>query len=246
MIVFPLVVTSAGMSLLFVLVGTPLWAILGGAFFAGLANGKGGSVASHFGVKFFSDGHPIFQTTQDMAARLGLPPVKWVGWYDADDINAFTSGTGAKDTLIAFSKGAVERLSKDRFDAVVGHELGHIASNDVARMGYAEGVQDAMSFYLLFRGLRKFARWVFTPLSELELLRFSRKREFSADAIAARLTSPDAMIGALESLRDQETPVQTKGVPAQMLYAGFSTGDIFSTHPPIEARIAALEALRGK
>jgi heat shock protein HtpX len=243
LVLFPLIAVSTGASLTFLLFATPVWAIVGGAFFAGMNSGEGGSLARLFGVTFFSNEHPINVATQDMAKRLGLPPVPYVGWYDADDINAFAAGTVARNALVAVSRGAVEKLSKEQLDAVIGHELGHVASNDMARMQYAQGVQGALSFFLVFRGLKKIARWMFTPLSELELLRFSRKREFTADAVGARLTSPAAMISALEAIRDQQAPVTTRDRAFLMLYAGFSSGSLLSTHPPLERRIAALRKL---
>jgi heat shock protein HtpX len=243
LLLFPLIAVSAGATLTYLLLATPLWAIIGGAFFAGLNSGEGGSLARLFGVTFFSDEHPINIATQEMAKRLGLPPVPYVGWYDADDINAFAAGTIARNALVAVSRGVVEKLSKEQLDAVIGHELGHVASNDMSRMQYAQGVQGALTFFLIFRGLKKVARWMFTPLSELELLRFSRKREFTADAVGARLTSAKAMISALEAIRDQEAPVITRDRAFLMLYAGFSSGSLFSTHPPLENRIAALRRL---
>ncbi len=242
-VLFPILLVSFGIILTCLLLITPLWAILGGAWVAATNGGGKGSLARLFGVTLFSHEHPVTLATQAMAQRLGLPPVAFVGWYDAPDINAFAAGTSDRNAMVAFSKGAIETLSKEQLDAIIGHELGHIASNDMARMLYAEGVQGALSFFLVFRKLKRFARWLFTPLSELELLRFSRKREYKADAVGARLTTPQAMIAALEAIRDQQTAPTTRGMAPLMLNARFSADSIFSTHPPLERRIAALRKM---
>jgi heat shock protein HtpX len=240
LIMMPLMLASFGLSMTAALVITPLWALCGGWLFSRMASGQTGSLARLFGVTFFSDEHPVFQVTQRMAGQLGIPPVAYVCWYESDDINAFTTGTHAENTMVAVSKGAVEKLTKDQLDAILAHELGHIASNDVGRMTYAHGLRDALTFFLMFRSIKQIARWLFTPLSELELLRFSRAREYRADATAAYLTSPESVISALESIRDQAAPPQTQGVPTMMLYAGLSSGSLLSTHPPLEDRIRAL------
>jgi heat shock protein HtpX len=238
----PILLAIFGFGAVYVLVGVPVWALIGGLLFAARAASGGASpVVRAKGVTFFPESHPIHQTTQRMAAELGLPPIRHVGWYDAEFINAFAMGTKPDNALIAFSRGAVEKLSRDQLDAVIGHELGHVASNDMARMTYALGIREALSFFLVFQGLKKLARWIFTPLSELELLRFSRMREFTADAIGAHLTSPDAMISVLETLK------RSKGEPgdddlATVRMFAFGDRTWLSTHPPLEDRIAALKA----
>lgn len=238
----PLLFAVFGLSTTWVVIGTPLWALIGGGIFATQASGDMGSAARILGVTFFTDEHPITQATQWMAKQLGLPPVRFVGWYDADEINAFAMGTSQDYALIAVSKGAIDNLSKEQLDAVLAHELGHVASNDMARMTYARGVREALTFFLLFQGLKKFARWVFTPFSELELLRFSRQREFTADEISAHLTSPDAMISVLESLK--ASAVKTPTDDWTMIKMAALGGDSWlSTHPPLDARIQALKAL---
>lgn len=231
-------------SIMWVLIITPLWAIIGGYLFAGASAGKGGGAARALGVTFFSDGHPISQVTHSMTDYLEIAPVRFIGWYPSDDINAFAMGTDAENAMIGLSRGAVEKLSKRQLEAVIAHELGHVASNDMARMTYARGLRNALTFFLIFQGLKRLARWVFTPLSELELLRFSRAREFTADAISAHLTSPEAMISVLTELQNQKVKAQTKGLATAMMSAGFVKRSWLSTHPPLEDRIAALGAIQ--
>ncbi|QFT68625.1 M48 family metalloprotease [Labrenzia sp. ac12] len=241
LILGPLVIAFYGVGTVFVLVGTPIWAFVGGLLFTELTIGQTGTPASRLGMMFMTKDHPLAQTVQDMAQKLGLPPIAYVGWYASDDINAFAMGTNPNNAMIAVSKGAIEKLSREQMDAVLAHELGHIASKDMARMTYACGIRDALTFFLIFRGLKKIARWVFTPFSELELLRFSRNREFTADAIAARLTSAEAMIAVLQKLKASEIAPQTHHQAIVMMSAP-SVGTWLSTHPTLDARIAKLEA----
>jgi len=236
----PLILAVYGVGTLYIVFGVPIWALLGGSMFAVRASGERGSPSQAMGVTFWSESHPINQVTQRMAHELSLPKIPYVGWFNSDDINAFAMGTTPHNALVALSKGAIDKLSKPELDAVIAHELGHIASNDMARMTYALGIRDSLTWFLIFRGLKKIARWFFTPFSELELLRFSRNREFTADAISAHLTSPEAMISVLEKLKGADIAPQTHHQPTVMLSASFD-GSWLSTHPPLNARIAALQ-----
>lgn len=151
---------------------------------------------------------------------MGLPKIGYVGWYPAEDINAFAMGTRPCDAVIVASKGAVERLTRKQLIAVLAHELGHVASNDMARMTYARGLQRALTFFLVFRGLQQAARWIFTPLSELEILRMSRAREFTADRISAMVIGIDGMISALEKFLKEENQPQKNEYSNVMMWSG--------------------------
>lgn len=219
----------------------PLWAFLGGTFFAVRAASNAVHTDDIHGLTLFSDTHPIHEQTAKFAAKLNLPPIKWVGWFEDDSINAFAMGLKQEDALIAFSRGAVERLTEEELDAVLAHELAHVANNDMSRMTYAYGVRDALTWFLYFKNLKKIARWFFTPLSEMELLRFSRCREFAADKTAANLTSNQAMIQALRAIQHDTKPSNSK-LLAEISHFALSNPfkGLFSTHPPIEKRIKAL------
>lgn len=238
----PLLFAIYGVGTTYIVFGAPLWALFGGMWFAASSSRDTGSAATQMGVTFFSKSHPINQATQQMAQQLDLPPVRYVGWFGSDDVNAFAMGTSNRYALVAVSKGAIENLSQEQLDAVIAHELGHIASNDMERMTYALGVRESLTFFLIFRGLKKFARWVFTPLSELELLRFSRAREFTADAISAHLTSSEAMISVLETLKGAKLEPQPHN-QAFVMMAALGDNTLFSTHPSLDDRINALRAL---
>lgn len=240
----PALVASYALAAAVGIYAIPLWTVVGGQLFAARASGTRGSAARQMGVTFFSDTHPISITTQHLAERMGLPPIRYIGWFPNEEINAFAMGNSRRNALIAVSKGAVERLTKHELSAVIAHELGHVASKDMARMTHARSLQEALTFFLIFRGLKQFARWVFTPLSELEILRMSRAREFTADRISAIMLGPESMISALERLREEKIRPRTHGHANVLMWSGFKGGGLFSTHPPLERRIARLRALQ--
>ena len=94
--------SAAASSLTFLIV--PAWAALGGYWAAHMSAGFGG-VAGGLGVKFFSDSHPVYRRANELAEDLNLPPIKWVGWFPDDTINAFAIGLKQENALIAFSQG---------------------------------------------------------------------------------------------------------------------------------------------
>jgi heat shock protein HtpX len=240
MVLLPPLVATYGLTAALGVVVLPLWSMTGASFFASRASGQTGSAAKQMGVTFFSETHPISKVTQALAARMGLPPIAYIGWFPNEDINAFAMGNSQKNALVAVSKGAVERLTKHQLIAVIAHELGHVSSNDMARMTHAIGTQQALTFFLIFRGLKSFARWVFTPLSELEILRMSRAREFTADRIAAVMIGAEHMASALERLKEDTAQVPRSDMAKVMMWSGFKGGNLLSTHPSLDDRIAAL------
>lgn len=226
------------------LIVTPIWALLAGTFFTYRASGNVGSAAASMNVTLFSDTHEIAIETQRLATQMGLPGIAYIGWFSNEEINAFAMGTSPANALIAVSRGAVERLTKAELSAVLAHELGHVVSNDMARMTYARGIQEGLTFFLIFRGLKQLARWVFTPLSEIEILRLSRAREFTADKISAMTIGAGNMVAALEKLLHEKEPTRTRGYGNVLMWSGFGGGSLFSTHPPLEQRIARLKELQ--
>lgn len=237
----PIAFALHAVSISWALIGAPLWALLAGRVFAGLSAGKNGAAARQLSVTFFSEGHAITRAINRMTDEMGVRRVAYVGWFPHEEINAFAMGTHAYNSMVVLSKGAIERLSRGELLAVMAHELGHVANNDMARMTHARGIQNALTFFLLFRGLKRIARWLFTPLSELEILRLSRTREFAADKIAAQVIGPEHMISVLEKLR-HETVLPKKTVYANlMMWSAVTKRSWLNTHPPLEDRIAALE-----
>ncbi|MCW2307383.1 M48 family metalloprotease [Rhodobium gokarnense] len=236
----PLVLAEAGAGLALALVAAPTWAGFGGWHFGAKA-ATPGVAATTLGVTLFSEGHPIHQYINKKAEELSLPPIKWVGWFDDEAINAFAMGTTQENALLAFSRGAIQKLTMPQLDAVMAHELAHVANNDMARMTYAYGAQNALTWFLYFRGLKNIARWLFTPTSQIEIMRFSRQREFWADAVAAVLTNPEQIIGALDAIQNDvaKPPKQQRAFASFMLRANLN--NLFASHPPISDRIQAIE-----
>ncbi|MBO6697855.1 MAG: M48 family metalloprotease [Rhizobiales bacterium] len=191
-------------------------------------------------MTLFADTHPIHQHLNHFARQLDLPRIKWVGWFPDDSINAFAMGLKQDEALVAFSSGAINKLTKDEMQAVMAHELAHIANHDMARMTYAVAVQDALTWFLRWRGLKQFARWVFTPLSELELMRMSRRREYWADAIGARLVSPEAMAGALRKTSALKTNSKA-AADFRHFMLNADASSFFASHPTTKQRIEAIE-----
>jgi heat shock protein HtpX len=116
----------------------------------------------------------------------------------------------------------------------------------MARMTYARGVQESLVFFLIARRLKRFALWLFAPLSQLELLRFSRAREFTADRIAAEVYGPQHMISVLEKLKTEQLKPKPTEYSTAMMWGRIIDQEWFRTHPPLEHRIAALKGVKRK
>ena len=203
---------------------------------------------------------------QARAAGIGMPEV---AVYDAPDINAFATGMNKNKALVAVSTGLLQSMSQEEAEAVLGHEVSHIANGDMVTLALIQGVVNTFVVFIarvighvvdrvVFKNEEGYgpAYWVTTIVAELLLaivasmivMWFSRYREFRADAGGARLAGRDKMIAALERLRRAHEPSQ---LPNQMAAFGINGGigqglrRLFMSHPPLEQRIAALQAARG-
>lgn len=195
-------------------------------------------------------------------AGIGMPEV---AIYDAPEINAFATGWNKNSALVAVSSGLLQNMTQDEAEAVLGHEVSHVANGDMVTLTLIQGVVNTFVIFLsrvvgfvVDRLLLKNERghgpgfWVTTIVAELVLgilastivMWFSRHREFRADAGGAALAGRNKMIAALERLK------LNHGQPAQLPDAvkafGISGGvggglkRLFMSHPPLEERIAAL------
>ena len=216
----------------------PVWGLLAGGLFSMNAVH---SIRNSLNVKLIPEGHPIVDRVQELANKLNLPPVKYIGYYESKDINAFAAGVDPKSAMIAFTTGAIDRLSQEQFDAVMAHELGHIANNDMRRMTYARGFQDALTWFLMFRGLKTMARWLFTTISEIGILALSRAREYRADAVGSVLVGPGAMISALNAIEQDQVQPPSVHDRFETLLLQARPGGIFNSHPTFAQRIKAIE-----
>jgi heat shock protein HtpX len=200
---------------------------------------------------------------QARAAGIGMPEV---ALYDSPEPNAFATGANRNAALVAVSTGLLEQMSADEVEAVLGHEVSHVANGDMVTLSLIQGVLNTFVIVLsrvvgylvdqfLSRGENRgpgIGYWitsmileiVFGLLASLIVMWFSRYREFHADAGGARLASRGKMIAALQRLQQLHEPSQ---LPSQMAAFGINGGlgdglrKLLMTHPPLEERIAALQ-----
>ena len=249
------------------------WPFYIGLFFAaiGLLWGRRfsaaarGLVGGSFGVQYLPGDHWLTLKIHALADKLNLPHPD-VGVTDA--VNAFAVGTSASKASVVIGKPLIANLSPEELDAVIGHELGHIASGDMARMQFAEGYQsmfaNVFNLLALFAGamaasaakrrseaqlanglgqvVAMVGRNVIFFSGELIVKGLSRSREFYADAIGASLASPQAMIGALDKLsRIPATATAAEHQYGYLMFKGVSLSGLFATHPTIAQRKADLK-----
>jgi heat shock protein HtpX len=206
----------------------------------------------------------LVQTVHKLAdaAHIGRPEV---ALYEGP-ANAFATGAFRDSALVAVSTGLVEAMSKEEVEAVLGHEISHVANGDMVTLTLIQGVVNTFVFFLsrvvgfivdkaVFRTERGVGPGFYITMIVSQILFgiaasaivawFSRRREFRADAGSASLLhSPQPMIAALSRLGS----LQTGGLPDSVKAFGIDSrsglANLFATHPPIEQRIAALQAPR--
>lgn len=211
----------------------------------------------------------LVQTVGRQARQAGIAMPE-VAIYDAPDMNAFATGPSRNNSLVAVSTGLMQQMRQDEVEAVLGHEVSHVANGDMVTMALLQGVLNTFVMFLarvigfmidraVFRNERGTGAGYFITVMVLQVVFgilasmiaawFSRKREFRADAGGAHLAGRRKMIEALQRLqgRRDDAPGQ---LPEQMAAFGiapsFGAGlkALFSTHPPLEQRIATLQATR--
>jgi heat shock protein HtpX len=201
---------------------------------------------------------------QAQAAGIGMPSV---AVYEDATPNAFATGARKNSALVAVSTGLLQRMKKDEVEAVLGHEISHVANGDMVTLALIQGVVNTFVMFAarvvggfvdraVFRsendrgpGIGYFVsvivlEIVFGILASTIVMWFSRQREFRADAGGARLAGRESMIGALQRLA--AAPGQP--LPGALQAFGIQSGQItgwkrmFMSHPPIEERIARLRS----
>lgn len=215
----------------------PLWGTFWGLL--GLGWQRANAIIDH-GIRVLPEDDELTQRVHAMAGRLGLKARPWVGVMPHK--NAYAIGSNPANALVVIGWPLQHMLTEDEVDAIIGHELGHIANNDMRRMGLARSFQNALVWYLGFsQTLQRWGRWLLTWMSELFVLRLSRKREYWADAIGAALTSKEQMISALEKLHAVKELEPFERTNARLMFRGLAGHSWFSTHPTMMQRRAALE-----
>jgi len=198
------------------------------------------------------------------ASGIGMPEV---GIFGSPQPNAFATGWNKNKSLVAVSAGLLNNFPRDEVDAVLAHEIGHVANGDMITLTLIQGITN--TFVLFFARIAasaiagasknramqmmgyRMTSWVFQALfgflASIIVMWFSRRREFRADEAGASLTSPDAMARALERLKN---PVNSQqgALPEGMAAMGISPsikakfGGLLATHPSLDDRIAALRS----
>lgn len=202
-------------------------------------------------------------------AGVGMPDV---AVYDSPQPNAFATGMSRDHALVAVSTGLLQSMNREQTEAVLGHELTHVANGDMVTMTLLQGVLNTFVIFLsrivaqivgraVARDDREgegmsfmayyitsfLAQMVFGVLASVIVMAFSRWREFRADAGGAHLAGRNKMISALQRL--QEMHDQPAALPKQLQAFGINDESgftrLFMSHPPIAERIDALKKLQG-
>ncbi|GHA17766.1 protease HtpX [Oceanisphaera arctica] len=206
-------------------------------------------------------------TRQAQQAGIGMPEV---GVYDSPDMNAFATGASRNNALVAVSTGLMYSMSRDEAEAVLAHEVSHVANGDMVTLTLIQGVVN--TFVMFFArivaniisgffsnnseeeegggmgGLAYFAivmvlELAFGVLASIIVMWFSRQREYRADEGGARLAGKEKMIAALERLR-RGPEVELEGSLAAFGINGKRHSELFMSHPPLEKRIQSLREQR--
>jgi len=238
----PLAAAAAGTTMLTTMsigaVAVPAWGTLLGLI--GLGGSREFALKEAGGATVSDPNHHLVKDVAELSGRLGLPHVPMAATMPV--ANAFAIGNDLPTSIVAIGTPLMESLTPGQVRAVIGHELGHLASRDSARLYYAECFQNSLVWFLGFRGLKMFARRILLLVGELTILGISRRREYWADAVGAVLTSKEDMIGALKALDSLDAPPATaeRSLRTLMFRDRFALRSLFSTHPSTEDRIVAL------
>lgn len=207
----------------------------------------------------------LVNTVQRQARQAGIECPE-VAIYDSPDVNAFATGMNRNKALVAVSTGLLRQLGQKEVEAVLGHEVSHVANGDMVTLALLQGVVNTFVVFLsrvvgfvvdrvVFRTERGYgpgffiativSQILFGILATMIVMWFSRQREFRADAGGAKLAGRENMIAALDGLRRLHDP-HASDLPESMQAFGIAGGHMagfkrfFLSHPPIEDRIAAL------
>ncbi len=208
----------------------------------------------------------LVETVQKQAdaAGIGMPEV---AIFDTPQVNAFATGMKRNESLVAVSSGLLRTMTRDEAEAVMAHEVSHVANGDMITLSLIQGIVNTFVIFLsrivggfidkaVFRNERGYgigyfisvmiAEIVFGVLASIIVMYFSRVREFRADEGGARLAGREKMIAALRRLQAQHEP---ESLPDQLAAFGINGGRggglqrLFRSHPDLSDRIEALRRL---
>lgn len=203
---------------------------------------------------------------QAQQAGIGMPEV---AIYDSPEMNAFATGMNRNNALVAVSTGLLHNMSEQEVEAVLAHEVSHVANGDMVTMTLIQGVVNTFVIFLarviggfidnMLRsnddeeapaeggGLAYFAivfvlEMIFGVLASIIVMWFSRQREYRADEGAARLVGPGPMIAALERLKYNHESQLQGNMMAFGIASKPASSELFLSHPPLDKRIEALRS----
>ncbi|AHF76822.1 Putative protease/heat shock protein [Sodalis praecaptivus] len=204
---------------------------------------------------------------QAQQANISMPQV---ALYHAPDINAFATGARRDASLVAVSTGLLQNMNRDEAEAVIAHEISHIANGDMVTMTLIQGVVNTFVIFvsrilaqlaagfmssdrdegesgngnpLVYFAVSMVLELVFGVLASIITLWFSRHREFHADAGSAKLVGREKMIAALQRLKTSHEPQEASSMMAFCINGRNKTfSELFMSHPPLDKRIEALRS----
>ncbi|ACT06796.1 MULTISPECIES: protease HtpX [Dickeya] len=205
---------------------------------------------------------------QSQQAGIAMPQV---AIYHAPDINAFATGARRNSSLVAVSTGLLQNMSRDEAEAVIAHEISHIANGDMVTMTLVQGVVNTFVIFisriiaqivtsflsgnrddseessngnpLVYMAVSMVLELVFGILASIITMWFSRYREFHADAGSAKLVGREKMIAALQRLKTSYEPQEASSMMAFCINGkSKSLSELFMSHPPLDKRIEALRS----
>lgn len=206
----------------------------------------------------------LMETVKRQAQQAGIPTPD-VAIYHSQDVNAFATGATKSNSLVAVSTGLLNAMTEEEAEAVVAHEVAHIANGDMVTMTLLQGVLNTFVIFLsrmiatvvsstrnsngsesqnhaIYFLVSMVLEVVFGVLATIIAMWFSRYREFKADAGSASLVGKHKMIAALERLQKLHEPQELQGSLSAFMINGKRSA-LFMSHPPLEKRIAALKSL---
>ncbi|PKF61053.1 protease HtpX [Psychromonas sp. psych-6C06] len=207
----------------------------------------------------------LVNTVRAQAQKAGIECPE-VAIYNAPDMNAFATGMNKNKALVAVSTGLLNTMTRDEIEAVLAHEVSHVANGDMVTLALIQGVVNTFVIFIARvvggiidnflsnndeessgHGFSYFIivfilEMVFGVLASTIVMYYSRKREFSADSGAAALVGKEKMIAALQRLQKGSEP-HLEGSLMAFGISGKRSGGLFMSHPPLASRIEALQAI---
>jgi heat shock protein HtpX len=212
----------------------------------------------------------LLDVIYELARKVGISKMPEVGIYHSPELNAFATGPSKNNSLVAVSSGLLMSMNRDEIEAVLGHEISHVANGDMVTMTLVQGIVNAFALffsrilaYILTSALSRSEEkssismvtyslftfvfdMLFTFLALILVAAFSRYREYRADKGGAQLAGRNNMIDALRRL-EKGSALEDNRAPSLSAFKIAhrpSWMELFSTHPPIDKRIARLEEMK--